>query len=73
MAAHHILDDNLESYSLGRLGTAAMAPVEEHLLGCSVCRDRLARWDDYIRAMRTACRTLRDVPQARTAGGQSQE
>ena len=72
MAAHHIPDDNLEAYSLGRLAAGVAAPAEEHLLRCSVCRNGLARWDDYLRAMRAACRTFRDVPQAQTAGGGSQ-
>ena len=62
MTTLHILDDDLEAYSLGRLAAAATAPAEEHLLACADCRDRLARWDEYIRAMRAACRTFRDVP-----------
>lgn len=55
MAAIHIDDDALEAYSLGRLADADAAPVEEHLLVCAECRDRLAEWDEYVRAMRSAC------------------
>jgi anti-sigma factor RsiW len=68
MTTLHILDDHLEAYSLGRLAAAATAPAEDHLLGCADCRDRLARWDEYIRAMRAACQTFRDRPLKRAAG-----
>ena len=68
MTILHILDDDLEVYSLGRLAAAATAPAEEHLMGCADCRDRLERWDEYIRAMRAACRTFCDVPLQRAAG-----
>jgi len=68
MATYHTADDELEAYSLGRLSPAASAPLEEHLLGCISCLDRLAGWDEYIGAMRGACRTLRPSPRARSAG-----
>jgi anti-sigma factor RsiW len=54
MAAPHITDEDLELYALDRLAEAAAAPVEEHLLVCAECRDRLVEWDEYIRAMRAA-------------------
>ena len=68
MATYHTVDDDLEAYSLGRLSTAASAPLEEHLLGCAACLDRLAGWHEYIGAVRGACRTLHSPPRARTAG-----
>ena len=68
MATYHTADDDLEAYSLGRLSAGASAPLEEHLLGCTSCLDRLAGWDEYIGAMRGACRTLRPSPRVRTAG-----
>jgi anti-sigma factor RsiW len=68
MTTLHILDDHLEAYSLGRFAAAATAPAEEHLLACADCRDRLARWDEYIRAMRAAWRTFCDGPLRRAAG-----
>ncbi|MCL5742619.1 MAG: hypothetical protein M1541_01640 [Acidobacteria bacterium] len=58
MAAAHIDDDALEAYSLGRLVDTEAAPIEEHLLVCAECRDRLTGWDDYIAAMRKAMRAL---------------
>lgn len=68
MAAAHIDDDALEAYSLGRLGDAESAPVEEHLLVCAECRERLAGWDEYITAMR---RAMRGTKAASSAGGAS--
>jgi anti-sigma factor RsiW len=68
MATYHTADDDLEAYSLGRLSAAASAPLEEHLLGCANCLNRLAGWDEYIGAMRNACLTLRSSPRTRTAG-----
>ena len=69
MATYHTADDDLEAYSLGQLSPAASAPLEEHLLGCTGCLDRLAGWDEYVGAMRGACRLLRPSPRVRTAGG----
>jgi anti-sigma factor RsiW len=68
MTAYHMVDEDLEAYSLGRLPAAASAPLEEHLLGCTGCQHRLAGWDEYSRAMRAACRALGASSRARTAG-----
>lgn len=54
MAIPHIDEDGLELYALGRLAEAHAAPVEEHLLVCEECRQRLAEWDTYVAAMRAA-------------------
>ena len=69
MATYHTADDELEAYSLGRLPAAASAHQEQHLLACTGCLDRLAGWDEYVGAMRAACRLLQPSPRARTAGG----
>ena len=50
----HISDDLLEGYSMGRLTEPEMAPLEEHLLICEACRDRLVRMDFDIAAIREA-------------------
>lgn len=68
MPTYHTADDDLEAYSLGRLSPAASASLENHLLSCTSCLDRLAGWDDYIGAMRGACRSLRATPRTQTAG-----
>lgn len=59
MGSPHIDDDSLEAYSLGRLTEDDAARVEEHLLICAACCDRLTGWDEYLRAMKTALRTSR--------------
>ena len=54
----HIDDELLERYSLGRLAEAESAVVEEHLLVCSECQDRLAEADEYTQVMRQALSEL---------------
>jgi anti-sigma factor RsiW len=58
MVSPHISDENLELLALDRLPDAAAAPAEEHLLVCAECRERLAGWDEYVRAMRAAAGEL---------------
>lgn len=60
----HISEEDLESYSMNRLPEERMAAVEEHLLVCPECQDRLEETDSYIRAIRSAAVRSggRDVP-----------
>lgn len=55
---HHPGEDELEQYSLGTLPEARTGPIEEHLLICTVCQERLHEADEYIRAVRTAAGKL---------------
>ncbi len=57
MAAFHIPEDDLELYALDRLADDQAPPVEAHLLVCAACRARLAGWDEYVKAMRSAVAT----------------
>ncbi len=50
----HPSDDELEMYVLGRLDEVHTAPVEEHLLVCEPCRERLQEIEEYAVAMRHA-------------------
>src|SRR6266508_4550996 len=50
----HVDDDLLESISLKTLAEEDAAPLEEHLLVCDMCRQRLSETDGYVSAMRTA-------------------
>ena len=59
MAASHISGNDLELYAMERLPESDTAPVEEHLLVCEECRERLAGWDAYIRAVRKATEVRR--------------
>lgn len=52
----HPSDDELEQYSLGRLGDDQAAPLEEHLLLCEACRRRVEEFDEFVAVMRTALR-----------------
>lgn len=55
---NHVGDDELELYSLGRLSSSREEAVEEHLLVCETCQDRLAETEAYVLAMRTAAAKL---------------
>ena len=50
----HPSEDTLEEYAFGRLAEQDAAPLEEHLLLCAGCQDRLGELDEYIRLMKTA-------------------
>jgi anti-sigma factor RsiW len=50
----HISEEVLEEYALGRLPEADAAPVEEHLLVCAFCQERLQLTDEFIAALREA-------------------
>ena len=54
----HISEDELELYAVSRgLPEGQLAVIEEHLLICEVCQDRLQELDEYVAAMREALRT----------------
>jgi hypothetical protein len=55
-----IPEDRLESYAWGRLSEIDTAPLEDHLLLCAACQDRLAQLDDYLRVARAATQALAD-------------
>ena len=51
----HIPEEELELYAVSRdFAEGRLAAIEEHLLVCHVCQDRLQELDEYISAMRTA-------------------
>ncbi len=55
----HPGDEEIEQYCLG--GTLAedeLAAIEEHVLVCTACQDRIRQNDDYIKAMRSAAAAL---------------
>lgn len=53
-AACDFPDDLLENYAMGKLSDQESEPVEEHLLLCSACQERLDDLDDFIRVMKNA-------------------
>jgi len=48
----HPTEDLLEEYSFGRVLEPALAPLEEHLLDCTLCQDRLLAVDEYTALMK---------------------
>jgi hypothetical protein len=58
----HASDELLEQYSLGTLPEPQAEPLEEHLLVCEQCQDRLNQTDAFIAAIQAAARKLRNEP-----------
>jgi hypothetical protein len=55
----HLDPEDLERYSMGT-GSLRITPlIEEHLLTCAGCQDRLRETDDYLLAVRTSAERLR--------------
>jgi len=54
----HLGGELLESYSIGRLSEQESARLEEHVLVCEMCQDRLAEADSWVRAVRRAASGL---------------
>lgn len=48
----HISEDLLERYAMGTVPEAEQASLEEHLLVCAFCQDRLQIEDDFIAGLR---------------------
>ncbi len=57
LAGPHQSDDQLELYALGRLPEQSTAAVEEHLLICVACQERLDEIEAFSLAMREAIST----------------
>ena len=56
----HVSDEQLDQYALKRLTEAEVAALEEHLLICPECQDRLQLTDDFIEALRDVKRGKAD-------------
>jgi hypothetical protein len=52
VSVEHIGEDDSEQYAMRTLPVSACATLEEHLLICSECRDRLESTDQYVMAMK---------------------
>jgi len=55
----HPVYDALESYAMGTLVDSELESLEEHLLLCPVCRQRVDEATTYVAAMRQAARRCR--------------
>jgi hypothetical protein len=56
MQVPHISEDILELYALNRLPDALLPPVEEHVLICEECRQRLHTVDVFVSTLKTTLR-----------------
>ncbi len=59
----HVSEDQLERYSAGNLPETAVARVEEHVLICETCQDKLAFADAWVGSVRRAGAQLRREPE----------
>jgi hypothetical protein len=50
----HIPDAMLDEFVMEMLSESDCAVWEEHLLMCAHCQDRVAKADEYVRAMKSA-------------------
>jgi anti-sigma factor RsiW len=62
MFGQHCTEASLELYALGQLDEATTETIEEHLLVCDACRERLDAEDRYVHAMSAAASRLRLEP-----------
>ena len=55
MNSGHISDYDLERYYLGMIRQEVeLAPLEEHILGCPLCAERVEEAQDYVDVMRNS-------------------
>lgn len=50
----HATEETLEEFALGRLRGAALTRLEEHLLICEECQDRLSELDAFVQGIADA-------------------
>lgn len=61
--AIHFPEQFLENYARGECSEQETAPLEEHLLLCMICRDKLQEIGEYLEIARAACEsTIRKPP-----------
>ncbi len=58
----HPSEEDLERYSIGKLAEEQLASLEEHLLVCETCQERLSEVDAYVKAAQRAARKLKNAP-----------
>ena len=64
-AVEHISEDDLERYAMRSLPARDSERLEEHLLICHRCQDRLRETDEYVAAMKAAAGKIRQEDQGR--------
>lgn len=66
----HPGDEEIENYSLGILPAGEIPTLEQHVLICAACQDRVAETDRHVQAMRAEGQAIRleEKSGARTMG-----
>jgi len=57
----HVSDDTLERFAMESLRGSESEPLEEHLLICPGCRERLKATDEFVTAMTSAAAKIREA------------
>jgi hypothetical protein len=57
----HISENDLERYAMQRIPGTKSGPLDEHLLICLECQDRLRAEIDFVTAMRSAAANIREL------------
>ena len=65
----HPPEDVMEEYAFNRLAEEHCADLEEHLLICPRCQDRLARTDEFIQLMKQATAQWHGEPRPKVSSG----
>lgn len=63
----HPEEDALELYCLGRLDEDKSGSIEEHLLTCAQCQDRVQELDSFLKAAKIAAREVRQEDRYRAS------
>jgi len=63
----HVADDVLEKYVMNTLSEQDVGPVEEHLLVCPACQDRVLETEEFIQVTKAALRDSQRRPAVRAA------
>jgi hypothetical protein len=63
----HVEEERLEAYATESLAENEVSAIEEHLLFCVTCQDRLQKTERYIQAMRSAAKRIREEESAAPA------
>ncbi|HUJ22092.1 MAG TPA: hypothetical protein VLX58_11250 [Bryobacteraceae bacterium] len=61
----HATEESLEKYAMDLLTDPELSAVEEHLLACSHCQERLHEVDGYVKAIRAAASGMQQEDEAR--------
>jgi hypothetical protein len=67
----HPVEDLLEEYAFGRVAEPLLGRLEEHLLGCAACQQRMHDIEEYVAAMKEGAAILeaREAEVAASAAG----